>query len=80
MIDFYLVSDDTENILKSIDLLNEDGTPRDSTVLYDYIGTVDGYLGQMANLRLLFEPTEEQLTELGTISIQAPQTPYRIWL
>jgi hypothetical protein len=45
----------------------------------DRIGDVPGATGYHANLRLLFEPTPEQLGDLDAVTISAPAQPYRVW-
>jgi len=46
-------------------------------VLLDDIGEIEGATGYHMNVRLMFEPTEEQLAALGGIT--PPATPYRVW-
>lgn len=40
------------------------------------IETIDGY---HANLRLLFDPTPEQLADLNAVTITEPGVPFRVW-
>jgi len=57
--------------------------PADYTVLIDRIGpiTIDDktYPEYYTNLRLLFEPTEEQVTALTPFIIDPSSPHYRVW-
>lgn len=94
MTDFYLkavTQADIDSALETAGLIDEEGQPVDYTVLLDRIGpiTTTDYSTDPptdtvhpeyhANLRLLFEPTEEQLAVIQTVEIVPPQMPYRVW-
>lgn len=58
--------------------------PADYTVIIDRIGPITigetTYPEYYSNLRLLFEPTEEQATALAAFAIDPSQPQYRTWL
>ena len=58
--------------------------PADYTVLIDRIGPITigdkTYPEYYSNLRLLFQPTEEQATALAVYAIDPSQPQYRTWL
>ena len=57
--------------------------PADYTVLIDRIGPITmgevTYPEYYTNLRLLFEPTEEQTTQLALFAIDPNSPQYRVW-
>ena len=58
--------------------------PADYTVLIDRIGPITigetTYPEYYSNLRLLFQPTEDQATALAVYAIDPSQPQYRNWL
>lgn len=64
--------------------LTVDGQPT-AGVAIDRIGiisrepVIETLTGWHANVRLLFDPTPEQLAELDAVSIAEPSTPFRVW-
>ena len=58
--------------------------PADYTILIDRIGPITigeiTYPEYYSNIRLLFEPTEEQATALAVYAIDPSQPQYRTWL
>lgn len=56
----------------------EEGAVLSPGVSLDIIGSIEDTTGFHANLRLTVELTEEQLALLP--SIEAPETPVRVWL
>ena len=58
--------------------------PADYTILIDRIGPITigeiTYPEYYSNLRLLFQPTEEQATALAVYAIDPSQPQYRTWL
>ena len=58
--------------------------PADYTVLIDRIGPITigetTYPEYYSNLRLLFQPTEDQATALAVYAIDPSQPQYRTWL
>ena len=58
--------------------------PADYTVLIDRIGPITigeiTYPEYYTNLRLLFQPTEDQATALAVYAIDPSQPQYRTWL
>ena len=58
--------------------------PADYTILIDRIGPITigeiTYPEYYTNLRLLFQPTEEQATALAVYAIDPSQPQYRTWL
>ena len=58
--------------------------PADYTVIIDRIGPITigetTYPEYYSNLRLLFQPTEEQATALAVYAIDPSQPQYRTWL
>ena len=58
--------------------------PADYTVIIDRIGPITmgevTYPEYYSNLRLLFQPTEEQATALAAFAIDPSQPQYRTWL
>jgi hypothetical protein len=57
--------------------------PADYTVLIDRIGPITmgevTYPEYYSNLRLLFEPTEEQADQLAVFAIDPNSPQYRVW-
>lgn len=57
--------------------------PADYTVLIDRIGPITmgevTYPEYYSNLRLLFEPTEEQADQLAVFAIDPSSPHYRVW-
>jgi hypothetical protein len=57
--------------------------PADYTVLIDRIGPITmgevTYPEYYSNLRLLFEPTEEQAAQLAVFAIDPNSPHYRVW-
>ena len=80
MTDLYLKTTTRAALVKK---LTAAGLMADDTlvpdVLLDEIGTIEGVTGYHANLRLMVEPTPEQLAALGTAVVADPKTPYRVW-
>ena len=58
--------------------------PADYTILIDRIGPITigdkTYPEYYSNLRLLFQPTEDQATALAVYAIDPSQPQYRTWL
>lgn len=58
--------------------------PADYTILIDRIGPITmgevTYPEYYSNLRLLFDPSEEQATALAAFAIDPSQPQYRTWL
>jgi hypothetical protein len=48
-------------------------------VSQDEIGEIEGVTGYHANVRLVFELTDEQIKALGNTIVATPETPYRVW-
>lgn len=48
-------------------------------VCLDEIGEIEGADGYHANLRVMSDLTDEQMTALESIEIVAPTTPIRVW-
>ena len=80
MIDIYLKATTRAALVKKLIAagLLADDLPTQGVSL-DEIGAIEGAKGYHANVRLLFEPTDEQLAALGNVVVPAPQTPYRVW-
>ena len=63
----------------------DDGSvvPASSNILLDRIGPITmgdvTYPDYYANIRLLVEPTEEQVTALSACAIDPSQPQYRVW-
>lgn len=78
---------DLDLILLSCGLCVEtdDGSvvPASSNILLDRIGPITmgdvTYPDYYANIRLLVEPTEEQVTALSACAIDPSQPQYRVW-
>ena len=95
MLDLYLRAEDEAAInaaLLAADLIDEEGNSTSELVCLDRIGTISrvtGYVddepvteelpGWHCNVRLLFDPTPEQLGDLDAVTIDAPGQPYRVW-
>lgn len=70
-----------------VEVEDEDGNksvqPANSNVLLDRIGPITmgdvTYPEYYSNLRLLTEPTEEQVTALAVYAIDPSQPQYRVW-
>ena len=75
---------DFNAVMISAGLIDADGNPASYLVLIDRIGPItmpDGtvYPEYYTNLRLLFEPTEEQVAALAPFAIDPSQPQYRTW-
>ena len=70
-----------------VEVTDEDGNksvqPANSNVLIDRIGPITmgdvTYPDYYANIRLLVEPAEEQVTALSACAIDPSQPQYRVW-
>jgi hypothetical protein len=94
MNDYYLkaaTETDMNDALETAGLINAEGSPVNYDVLLDRIGPITmydystdppteaHYPEYYANLRLLFEPTDEQRAVIATVEIIPPALPYRVW-
>ena len=75
---------DFNAVMLAAGLIDEEGNPASYTVLIDRIGPItlaDGteYPEYYTNVRLLFDPTEEQDAALKAISIDPSAPQYRVW-
>lgn len=75
---------DFNAVMLAAGLIDEEGNPASYTVLIDRIGSItmpDGtvYPEYYTNVRLLFDPTEEQDAALKAISIDPSAPQYRVW-
>lgn len=75
---------DFNAVMLAAGLIDEEGNPASYTVLIDRIGPItlaDGtvYPEYYTNVRLLFDPTEEQNAALKAISIDPSAPQYRVW-
>lgn len=75
---------DFNAVMLATGLIDEEGNPASYTVLIDRIGPItmpDGtvYPEYYTNVRLLFDPTEEQNAALKAISIDPSAPQYRVW-
>lgn len=80
MIDLYLKTTTRAALVKkltAVGLMADDLLAPNA--LLDEIGIIDGVNGYHANLRLMDEPTVEQLAALEAIIVPEPNTPYRVW-
>lgn len=76
---------DFNAVMLAAGLIDEEGNPASYTVLIDRIGPItmpDGtvYPEYYTNVRLLFDPTEEQDAALKAISIDPSAPQYRVWM
>ena len=74
---------DFNAVMLGCGLINADGNPASYLVLLDRIGPITmgdiTYPEYYTNVRLLFEPSEEQDAALTAISIGPSQPQYRVW-
>lgn len=80
MIDIYLKATTRSALFKKLVAagLVADDLPTQGVSL-DEIGEIEGAKGYHANVRLVAEPTDEQIATLGKLVVPAPETPYRVW-
>lgn len=76
---------DFNAVMLAAGLIDEEGNPASYTVLIGRIGPItmpDGtvYPEYYTNVRLLFDPTEEQDAALKAISIDPSAPQYRVWM
>ena len=76
---------DFNAVMLAAGLIDAEGNPASYTVLIDRIGPItmpDGtvYPEYYTNVRLLFDPTEEQDAALKAISIDPSAPQYRVWM
>lgn len=80
MIDIYLkaaTQADIHGCMEDAGLMIDDALTYG--VCLDEIGEIEGADGYHANLRVLFDLTDEQMDKLSGITIEAPVSPYRAW-
>jgi len=80
MIDIYLkaaTQADIHGCMEDAGLMVDDALAYG--VCLDEIGEIEGATGYHANLRALFDLTDEQMDALEPIEIVAPETPVRVW-
>ena len=84
---------DFNAVMLAAGLIDEEGNPASYTVLIDRIGSITMQTGvddngdpvtvtypeYYTNVRLLFDPTEEQDAALKAISIDPSAPQYRVW-
>ena len=75
---------DFNAVMLAAGLIDAEGNPASYTALIDRIGPItmpDGtvYPEYYTNVRLLFDPTEEQDAALKAISIDPSAPQYRVW-
>jgi hypothetical protein len=80
MIDIYLKATTRAALVKKLVAagLMADDLPAEGVFL-DEIGEIEGVDGYHANLRVMFDLTDEQIDKLSGITIEAPVSPYRVW-
>lgn len=81
MIDIYLkaaTQADIHGCMEDAGLMVDDALA--SGVCLDEIDEIESAGGYHANLRVLFDLTDEQINKLSGITIEAPVSPYRVWL
>lgn len=82
MTDLYLRAPDSsflDDAFLAAGLIGDDGEPVSAMICIDRIGSIPGATGYHANLRLLFQPSAQQISALSAISLTAPTTPFRMW-
>jgi hypothetical protein len=73
MIDYYLKAESEEEITAALEQAGVNGA-------LDVVGEIPEVQGFHANLRVTEPLSEEQIEVLSSLIIEAPATPYRIWM